>query len=186
MFARRIGLAAFGILLSVSTTHAQDVEELLGHDYHLYAGGVLAGEEHTRGALVGLIGTVHFGWFALAMGVDGHRLWHHDEGQAAFDRAMEDTGADTEIDSNGLNAVFGLGGGSFDGRRQVIPIGIIGYTRTNVEICIHATCAEESATIVNYGFGLITAIKGGGGRGLHTGLRWTRNYGVALTVGFVW
>lgn len=186
MFGRRIGLAAFGVLLAVSRAYAQDPDELLGHDYHLYAGGVLAGEEHTSGALVGLIGAVHFGWFALAMGVDGHRLWHDDEGQAASDRVMGDTGTDAEINSNGLNAVFGLGGGSFDGRRQVIPIGIIGYTRTNVEVCIDATCAEESATIVNYGFGLIAAIKGAGGRGLHTGLRWTRSYGVALTVGFVW
>ena len=92
----------------------------------------------------------------IYFGVDAHDLWQ--------------TGEEME-----LLADVALGGVVRSGRVDIIPIGIIGYTTAEVHEKVKA----------NVGAGLVAAFKGESGRGLHVGFRYTRHYGAALSVGFV-
>ena len=168
---KRIIFGVVGVFLSAVSASAQT-------DWHIYGGGVLGGEEYTRGALFG-IGSTTGPVFA---GVTGHGLWLTDEGMDELAR-MIPRGFDFEVATAGLDVEIGptVRYGNVD----VMPVGIVGYTTFEVEVCYHSDCEDESETDANLGAGMVAAFKGESGRGLHTGFRWTRNYGAAVTVGFV-
>ena len=172
----RITLLFLGIVFCASASAAQT-------DVHLYGGGVVGGEEYTRGAFGGV------GWASSGLvyvGVDGHGLWLDEEGEAVFRRLARQSGADLTLNSYGADTSIGGIFRTSTGRVHVIPVGIIGYTTADLEICIRETfCDDDSKTVMNFGAGLVTAFKGEGGSGLHAGFRYTRNYGAAISVGYV-
>ena len=150
-------------------------------DWHIYGGGVLGGEEHTRGALFGIGSSAGDIFFAG----EGHGLWLTDEGHDIVRAAARGTGLDFTYSIYGADLLVGGVVRSSTGRVDFIPVGIIGYTTAEVEGCIGSLCDDESESVVNFGAGANVAMKGESGRGLHLGFRYTRNYGAALTVGFV-
>ena len=186
----RIGIAvALGVLLCAPSTAVAQVE------YHLYGGGAL-GTDSTRGAFggagltagAGAAGAV--GQRAAVRGVyfsvDGHGLWLNEAGKSEFQRLSRITGADLALEAIGLDFSFGGVISSSSGRVKVIPVGLIGFTENTLTTCLRgSSCDEETETQINYGAGFVTAFKGGSGRGVHVGFRYTRNYGAALSLGFV-
>ena len=180
----RIGLAALvGVLLSVSPAAAQA-------EYHLYGGGVVGGEEYTRGAFGGAgltagAGAPAVGQRAAVRGiyfsVDGHGLWLDETGKAELQRLSDLAGADVTLEAIGLD--FSLGGviRSSTGRVSVMPVGLIGFTSTTLTTCVRESSCEETETEeINYGAGVVVAVSR-----LHAGFRYTRNYGAAVSVGLV-
>ena len=173
----RFALAILALLICASSASAQT-------DFHLYGGGVLGGEEYTRGALGGSAassGPVYFG-------VDGHGLWFTDEGEQIL---LRTGGLDSiEYTMAGLDASFGYVVRNATNRIHFIPIGIIGFTSAEIEGCARyysrEVCEDDSVTQANFGAGFVTAFKGESGNGLHAGFRYTRNYGAAVTVGYIW
>ncbi len=150
-------------------------------DWHIYGGGVVVGaDEYTRGAFGGSGATNGIVYAA----VDGHGLWPTDEGMDQLAQLIP-RGMDFEIITAGLDVAIGGVFRSSTGRVDLIPIGIIGYTMANLEVCIESFCDEESETEANFGGGVVAAFKGESGRGLHAGFRWTRNYGAAVSVGYI-
>lgn len=170
MHARLLALAAVFVL--------QSVPGFAQTDFHIYGGGIVGGEEHVRGALggTGLTNGVVYA------GVDGHGLWFTDEGMNLIAREVP-RGLDFTTTMYGADVV--VGGVVRSGNVDLIPVGIIGYTTAELEICFDSFCDDESETEANVGGGVIVAFKGESGRGLHAGFRWTRNYGAAVSVGFV-
>lgn len=162
-----------GVLAAAGPASAQT-------DWHIYGGGVLGGEEYTRGALFGIGSTTG----PVFVGVDGHALWYTDEGIDFLAQAVP-RGLTFEVTTAGLDVAVGGVVRSATRRVDFIPHGIIGYTTGEVEICDGSFCDDDSVTDANFGAGFIAAFKGESGRGLHTGFRWTRNYGAAVSVGFV-
>ena len=172
----RTTLVALGLLLCASAASAQT-------DYHLYGGGVLGGKEFTRGGFGG-VGISSGQWYG---GTDGHGLWLNEDGEAAFRRAARRSGADLTLTTYGLDASIGYVARNAANRVHFIPVALIGYTTGEFEACIRETfCDTESETTINFGAGFVTAFKGESGNGLHAGFRYTRNYGAAISVGFIW
>ena len=99
--------------------------------------------------------------------------------------ATRGTGIDFSYSLYGADVLIGGVARSSTGRVDFIPFGLVGYTTAEVEGCIGSFCDDESETEVNFGAGGNVAVKGESGRGLHLGFRWTRNYGAAVTLGFV-
>ena len=179
---KRIGIAAaLAVYLGAATATAEaQAAGTSATDWHVYGGGVLGGEEYTRGAFGGTgitNGTVY-------AGVDGHALWLTDEGLDQLARLIP-RGVDFELATVGLDVAVGPTIRTSTGRTDFIPVGIIGYTTAELEACYRSDCESESETEANFGAGFVAAFKGESGRGLHAGFRWTRNYGAALSVGFV-
>lgn len=172
---RRIGLVLGVLLLSVSAAAAQQQDR---PDWHIYGGGVLGGEEYTRGAFGGT-GAANDRFY---VGVDGHGLWLDDAGQAQFRRLARQLGTDLTLTSYGMDVSIGVvAASSADGRAKFIPVGMIGYTRADIEACIGTFCDDESETAANYGAGFVAVFNSR----VHLGLRYTRNYGAAMSVGWV-
>lgn len=169
---QRLTLILVGLLFT-ATASAQ-VET------HLYGGGILGGVENTRGFL----GGVGFGKGPAYAAVDGHGLRFKQE---ELQRLANETVTDITVKSYGVD--FSIGGAlkSDSEKFKVMPVGIVGYTTGDVKVCLpgSAFCADEKETQVNFGAGLVTVIKGKADSGLHLGARYTRNYGFAVTVGFV-
>ena len=171
---KQVGLFALALsLLSASVASAQT-------DWHVYAGGA-AGDEYEDGAVFGA-GNTDGQYY---VGVDGHVLWPNEDGQALLDRELRGTELDLTTSTYGLDVSVGGVVRSSTGRVDLIPVGIIGYTRGDAELCVGSFCDSESETAINFGGGVVAAFKGESGRGLHVGFRYTRNYGAALSVGFV-
>ena len=165
------------VLVCASTASAQTT-------WHVYGGGVLGGEEYTRGAFGG--SGVSAG--SIYAGVDGHALWFTDEGEQLLLRAG---GLDSiEYSFAGLDVSFGYVARNATNRIHFIPVGIIGFTSAELDACERyygrTFCEDATATEVNVGGGFVTAFKGESGRGVHVGFRYTRNYGAAISAGYVW
>ena len=95
-------------------------------------------------------------------------------------------GADLALEAIGVDLSLGAVIRSSTGRVKVIPVGLIGFTGTTLTVCVReSSCEEETTEDFNYGIGVVTTFKNSGGKGLHAGFRYTRNYGAALSVGFV-
>ena len=144
---------------------------LAQRDMHLYGGATIGGKEYTKGFLVG-VGIQNNRTY---VSMDGHSLGLDEEGKAAFQQIARGTGT-SGLDVSYGNAVF------VSERFSVIPVGIGGYT--GGEFCSETVCDDGSQ--FNYGGGVVAAVKGVVGRyGLHAGVRYTRNYGAAVTFGLV-
>ena len=170
----RYTLAILALLICASSASAQT-------DIHLYGGGVLGGEEYTRGFLGGS-GATHGPVF---VGADGHGLWFTDEGEQLLLGAGDLDSI--EYTWYGLDAVIGFVVRNATDRMHFIPIGIVGFSTLELEACRGTYCEEfDAETKTNIGAGFIAAFKGESGRGIHAGFRYTRNYGYAMTVGYVW
>ena len=144
-------------------------------DVHLYGGAVVGGEEYTQGFLggAGLEGR------RLYFGVDGHGLFLDSEAKELLRRAA---GGAVATSVYGLDISFGGSLMPSDSSFSIIPVGIIGFTEG--EICIEEFCASE--TDVNAGGGLVFTLRGKKSRhGVHLGVRYTRNYGAAVSGGLV-
>ena len=116
----------------------------------------------------------------------GHGLWLDEEGEAVFRQLARQSGADLTLTSYGADTSIGGIVRTSTGRVHVIPVGIIGYTTADLEACIEVSCCdEESETQINVGAGFVAAFKSESGNGLHAGFRYTRNYGAAVSVGYV-
>lgn len=166
--------AALAALALASAASAQTT------DWHIYGGGAPSADEITRGFLFGAgltNGTVY-------AGVDGHGLWPTDEGLNQL-AAVVPFGVDFKTVATGLNVAVGPTIRNATGRVDFMPVGVVGYTTAELELCIDSFCDSESETQVNFGAGFVAAMKGESGRGLHVGFRWTRNYRAAFTIGFV-
>ena len=151
-------------------------------DLHLYGGGGGTADEFTR---VGLFGTGGSSG-NVYVAVDGHGLWLTDEGMQAFRQLARSAGADLTLNAYGLDVSVGGVFRSSTDRVQFIPVGLVGYTRADLEACIYDSfCDEESETEINFGAGAVAAFKSAGGSGLHVGFRYTRNYGAAVTIGYI-
>lgn len=70
---------------------------------------------------------------------------------------------------------------------ELLPFGIAGYTVAKARGCVGEVCVAGRFTGLDYGGGAAYAFRFGekGRRGLRAGVRITRHYGVALTVGYV-
>ena len=174
MRVRAPAMAAVAALAIASAASAQT-------DWHVYGGGVLGGEEYVRGANFGAGLTDG----RIYLGTDAHGLWFTDEGMDQMAQVVP-RGMDFTTAMYGIDVSIGGVGRSSTGRVDFIPVGIIGYTTAEVEVCAGSFCDDESESVVNFGAGGNVAVKGESGRGLHLGFRYTRNYGAALSVGFVW
>lgn len=175
---RIAALGALVVLLFLPSGAPAQPQQEPPIDWHIYGGGVLGGKEYTRGGFAGAAGSTG----VLYMGIDGHVLRLDDAGQVAFQQLAIRSGADLALATYGMDlSVGGVIGSSADGRSKLIPFGLIGYTRADLEACIYETfCDEESATQVNFGAGFAAALSR-----FHVGFRYTRNYGVAISVGVV-
>ena len=181
------------LLAAPSLAAAQQTE------WHLYGGGgvtggVAGGEEHPfrRGAFVGVGANVGGGAGAVGQrapargvyfSVDVHGLWLDETAKAELQRRSDLTGADLTREAIGLDFSLGRGVRSSTGRVSVIPVGLIGFTGTMLTTCVRgsSSCDEETETEkVNYGAGVVVAVSR-----LHAGFRYTRNYGAALSVGYI-
>ena len=139
-------------------------------DMHLYGGAVVGGRKYTEGFLGG-IGIQNNRTY---VGMDGHVLELDEEGKSTVPQIA------SEGNSSGLDVSFGRA--IFVNERfSVIPVGIGGYS--GGLSCSEALCGDGSQ--FNYGAGVVAAVKLVGGRGLHAGVRYTRNYGAAVTFGLV-
>ena len=174
----RLVLVLFGLLVCASSASAQT-------DWHFYGGGVVGGEEHTRGFFGGSAAVTGS---PVYVGVDGHGLRFTDEGEQLLLRAG---GLDTiEYSIAGLDGSFGYVVRNATNRIHFIPVGIIGYTTGEIEACgtyywLGRVCDDEKLTDLNVGGGFVAAFKGESGNGLHVGFRYTRNYGAAVSVGYI-
>ena len=169
------------ILAAVVVAGLHAVPAFAQTDWHLYGGGVLGGKEWTRGAFGGSGAAAG----SLYAGVDGHGLWLNDEGKTAFRQLARSTGADLTMSTYGMDVSIGGVYRNATGRLQLIPVALVGFTTGAVEACYGSFCDDDTMTDANFGGGFIVAAKGEGGNGLHVGFRYTRNYGAAVSVGYI-
>ena len=115
---------------------------------------------------------------------DGHGLRPTDEFRTEFAREVESLPEGVVASAKGGGFDFSVGAPLAASERfTVIPVGVVGYTKGEYEVCIDTFCDSDSYTEANFGGGLVACISAASGVGLHVGVRYTRHYGVALTVG---
>lgn len=144
---------------------------------HAYGGSLISGpEKNYSGHLVG--GGVERKWFFVA--ADWHSLTTPPQAETAFDLFEDLTETNFGLELSGLDVSLGVPI-RVSNSVSLIPAGIVGYT--NIQFCIDASCL--SAPDVNYGGGGVARIRVAPRIGIHAGLRYTRHYDLAFTVGAV-
>ena len=144
---------------------------------HAYGGSLISGpEKNYSGHLIG--GGLERKWFFVA--ADRHSLTTPSQVETAFNLFEDLTETEFGLELSGLDLSLGVPI-RVSNTVSVIPAGIVGYT--NIRFCIDASCL--SAPDVNYGGGAGARIMLAPRLGVHAGLRYTRHYDLAFTVGAV-
>ena len=150
---------------------------------HAYGGSNIATKRTISGFLMG--GAFERGWFYA--GADWHSLKPTSEARAKTERELQAVDLIGDLGGlgflpqlSGLDASLGIAipiGKTF----SLIPVGIGGYTR--VKVCIETSCFPLPG--LNYGGGGSARVMLTPHLGLHAGVRYTRHYSLAFTVGAV-
>lgn len=101
-------------------------------DWHIYGGGVLGGE-YTRGRA--LRARVDTGPVFVA----AHGLWLNDEGVRELAQVIP-RGLDFEVASAGVDVE--IGPTVRFGNTDVMPVGVVGYTTAELEVCYRSDCTR--------------------------------------------
>ena len=144
---------------------------------HAYGGSLISGpDKNYSGHLAG--GGLERKWFFVA--ADWHSLTTPPQVETALNLFEDLTETDFGLEFSGFDVSLGVPV-RISNAVSLIPAGIAGYTR--VRFCIETTCL--SAPDVNYGGGAAARIMLAPRLGVHAGLRYTRHYDLAFTVGAV-
>lgn len=167
----RIVTLTLWTLLLVTPTLAQSY-------VHAYGGTTVIPKDNFKANFIGA-GGVEAG--PAYIGLEAYGIRPVGEERQLLQDLANLTGTDIVIKGGGYDFV---GGGAIakTSRYSVIPVGIVGYS--GFEACLESDCSGDSKQ-ANFGGGVMFRIMANDGVGLHTGFRYTRNYGAALTVGIV-
>ena len=159
-----------GLALTSAAAHTQT-------HFHAYGGSLInVSDKNYSGHLIG--GGMERKRFFVA--ADWHSLATPSQAQAAFDLFEDLTETDFGLEFSGLDVSLGVPI-RVSNSVSLIPSAIVGFT--NTRFCIDTSCV--STPDVNYGGGGSARIMLAPRIGVHAGLRYTRHYELAFTVGAV-
>ena len=156
-------------------------------DTHVFAGGIVANETGTLKEY----GASFFSGAAWATGpiwagFSFHNLSLNQAGRDDWDAFVAEIrqqlpSAELELESLGMDFSIGIVRRAPDAAFELIPMLIVGRTTAGVHACIDTgKCVDEDVYQNNVGGGLVVGINR-----LHLGFRYTRNYGVAMSFGYI-
>lgn len=154
--------------------------------WHFYAGMVPPGLDDHR-AVTGFLGGAGRTWGPLFVAGDGHILEHSTvpDGYHAADAELS-LGSAVVVGVVGFDASVGGVVPLIEGRLDVIPLVVLGFTRFSVGSCLDGFgCFSGVLNRANMGGGGAAVWRWREGVGIRAGARWTRTYGLAYDIGFV-
>ena len=157
--------------------------------WHFYGGLVPPGlDDHA--AVTGFFGGVGRTWGRLFVAGDGHFLEHagilYEYEPALFaGPAGAGSTASAALGLVGLDASFGGVVPLLENRLDIIPLVVVGFTRLSAIGEVGSYDFSYVDSRANAGGGGALVWRFGERMGVRSAVRWTRNYGLAVDVGFV-